>query len=59
MSPFASRLSRRQLLRLGLGSTALLALPAALGGCGRRSGPELLHGSGALPAAWLQQLPRG
>ncbi|TVS06750.1 MAG: twin-arginine translocation pathway signal [Cyanobium sp. PLM2.Bin73] len=59
MSPSAPRLSRRQLLRLGLGSTALLALPAALGGCGQRRGPELLHGSGALPATWLQQLPRG
>jgi putative spermidine/putrescine transport system substrate-binding protein len=59
MSSSAPHLSRRQLLRLGVGSAALLALPAGLGGCRRLPGAELLHGPGALPAAWLQQLPRG
>jgi hypothetical protein len=59
MSSSAPSLRRRQLLRLGLGSAGLLALPAALGGCSRRPTAELLHGPGALPAAWLQQLPRG
>ncbi|MCP9886592.1 twin-arginine translocation pathway signal [Cyanobium sp. ATX 6A2] len=60
MSSSAPLLCRRQLLRLGLGTAGLLALPAALGGCSRESaGAELLHGTGALPAGWLRQLPRG
>ncbi len=59
MSSSAPRLSRRELLRFGLGGSALLALPVGLGGCDRPPAAELLHAPGTLPAAWLRQLPRG
>jgi putative spermidine/putrescine transport system substrate-binding protein len=50
-------LRRRQLLQLGLGASALLALPAGLAGCSAASGTELLYAGGELPAPWLGQLP--
>jgi hypothetical protein len=59
MSSSALRLRRRQMLRLGLGTAGLMALPVGLAGCGPRPAADLLHDSGALPAAWLRQLPPG
>ncbi|MEX1317154.1 MAG: twin-arginine translocation pathway signal [Synechococcaceae cyanobacterium] len=59
MSSSVPLLRRRQLLRLGLGTAGLLALPPALSGCERQGAAELLLGRGALPAAWLRLLPRG
>lgn len=54
------RLRRRQLLRLGLGAGALLALPSGLAGCrSAASSPSLLSVEGELPAAWLRELPAG
>jgi hypothetical protein len=58
-SSTAPLLRRRQLLRLALGGAGLLALAAALSSCRRQGGAELLHATGALPAAWLGQLPPG
>lgn len=48
-------LRRRQLLQLGLGASALLALP----GCRAAAAQELLGAAGELPASWLRDLPSG
>jgi putative spermidine/putrescine transport system substrate-binding protein len=53
----APLLRRRQLLQLGLGASALLALPAGLTGCRAGRADELLLVGGELPVAWLRQLP--
>lgn len=52
-------LRRRQLLRLGLGAGALLALPSGLAGCRSAPSASLLRVEGELPASWLQELPAG
>jgi putative spermidine/putrescine transport system substrate-binding protein len=57
MIPSTPLLRRRQLLRLGLGASALLALPAGLAGCRQGRAEELLLVGGELPAAWLGRLP--
>ena len=48
---------RRRLLQLGLGATALLALPAGLTGCRQGQAEELLLVAGELPPTWLRRLP--
>ncbi|MCP9926470.1 twin-arginine translocation pathway signal [Cyanobium sp. CH-040] len=58
MSPSVPVLRRRQLLRLGAAGLGLMALPTGLAGCRPQPSEELLHVSGALPAAWLRLLPR-
>jgi putative spermidine/putrescine transport system substrate-binding protein len=50
-------LRRRQLLQLGLGATALLALPAGLTGCRQPRAEQLLLVGGELPQVWLRRLP--
>ena len=57
MIPSAPLLRRRQLLQLGLGASALLALPTGLTGCRAARAHELLLVGGELPLAWLRQLP--
>jgi putative spermidine/putrescine transport system substrate-binding protein len=57
MMSLAPLLRRRQLLKLGLDGTALLALSAGLTGCRAGRTDQLLFVGGALPAAWLRQMP--
>lgn len=59
MIPPVHRLHRRQLLRLGLATGALLALPTGLAGCRSSTGPDLLLAPGELPSQWLRRLPHG
>ncbi len=54
-APADPLLRRRQFLQLGLGASALLALP----GCRTDGARELLGAAGELPASWLRDLPRG
>ena len=51
----APTLGRRRLLQLGAG--AAVGLPALLTGCRRQDPLLLLSAQGAMPAAWMQQLP--
>jgi putative spermidine/putrescine transport system substrate-binding protein len=50
-------LGRRRLLQLGLGASALLALPAGLTGCRQGQAEDLLMVAGELPQAWWRRLP--
>lgn len=50
-------LSRRQLLRLGLGSGLAAALPGLLNSCGAKSPHQLLAVEGGFPQAWASKLP--
>ncbi|MCP9807844.1 twin-arginine translocation pathway signal [Cyanobium sp. HWJ4-Hawea] len=56
---FDLALSRRQLLRLGLGAGVSAALPGLLAACGTKAPQRLLAAEGGFPQAWSRQLPQG
>lgn len=59
MASQAPSLSRRRLLRLGLGAGALAGIPSLLGGCRPAGAATLTVTAGSLPSGWLKALPTG